>query len=270
MKLKSFNEKIEVDFDEASHVYTYKGKQFLSASTFVHKYQREFDKERISKTFSEDCGVPQEDILQMWGDNGNSASGFGTSVHLVLENYFKNEATGAIVQQAKGKKHNAALPNHPVLRDIITSLIKILPEGDTEQEALISLKDESVCGLVDNLLIIDSKKKICRVRDYKITYDALVESSFNKMDAPFSYLGTTKLAKYYVQLAFYSYMLDAKGWKVMGIDILNYDGSWSIHSLEREELMKLVLLVASEVNKGVMKNVSSLEDMINEMEQHVS
>ena len=131
------------------------------------------------------------------------------------------------------------------------------------------MKKDKICGLIDNLLIVDSKKKICRVTDYKITSDILVHSQSNKLSAPFDYLGDTKLAKYIVQLGFYSYLLQSSGWKVQGIDILNWDGAWTVHSLDGEKLMKVILLIGTEISKGVMKSDMTLEDMIKEMKQYV-
>ena len=264
MNLQSFNENIILDFNVEEHTYHHEGVQFLSASTFVKKYEQDFDKERISLAMSQSCNVPQADILQMWEDNGKSASTFGTAMHLVLENYFKNEKTGCMVQGAKGKEYNAAMPKHPVLRNLILTAKEITPDIESVQEACVSLKKDKICGLIDNLLIVDSKKKICRVTDYKITADILVHAQSNKLDAPFTYLGDTKVAKYIVQLGFYSYLLQSSGWKVQGIDILNWDGAWTVHSLEGENLMKVILLVGTEISKGVMKSDMTLEDMIKE------
>lgn len=245
-KLTSFNEGIEIYFDEAEHVYTYSNKTFKSATTWIKQYEEEFDSDRMSASCSKKWGIPQADILAVWQGNGDVASQFGTALHAVFEYYFTYKKIGALIQEKSGKNKNGAMPNHPFLQKLITDLEVIRTDGDTIQEALVSSKKHRVCGLIDDLLIVDRKKKICRIRDYKITFDIVVEK--NDLKKPFAYLGGSKLSKNFLQLSFYGYLLTASGWKVEGIDIFNWDGEWHKHSLDGSVLMKTILLVGSELS----------------------
>lgn len=229
--LKSFNEGLEISFDPVSHSYLYKGQPLMSASGFVKQYSKEFDKFGISKASSEKWGIPQQDILDLWEGNGKISAGFGTAIHAVLEHYFKYRSIGQTILEKSSKKVNAALPNHPFLQQLILDLEKLDTEpGIEHQEVLVSNVQMGYCGLIDKLKILDEKKKICRVQDYKITYD--IEKPGDKMLAPFDELSPTKLSKYLVQLSFYGNLLEMSGWNVQGLDIFNYDGSWSRHKLE--------------------------------------
>ena len=235
--LKSFNEGIDILFDPIEHTYHYKDRQFLSASSFIKDYTEEFDSIKMAYMVSEKTGVSQATIVDVWSSNGNIAAGFGTAIHNVLEHYYKYKEVGA-----KMKETNAAMPNHPFLRQLITELDKIKVDGETHQEVLISHQKKNICGQVDDLLILDAKKKICRIRDYKITADILVEKG--KLGAPFHTMKSNKLSKNYIQLAFYSYMMMAAGWKVEGIDIFNWNGEWTKYSLESTELGVLIMLIS--------------------------
>ena len=247
--LTSFNEGEDIYFDEPTHVYTHAktGKVFKSATTWLKGYEDQFDSDRISASCSKKWGIPQEDILGMWESNGNAASGFGTAIHAVMEHYFTYKTVGKAVQISAGKEKNAALPNHPFLQQLIFDLEKVRVDGDAVQEALVSSSKLGICGLIDDLFIVDRKKKICRIRDYKITFDILVEKT--DLKAPFGYLGGAKLGKNFVQLSFYGYLMSLSGWTIEGVDIYNWDGEWSVHTLEGPKLMKTMLLVGSELSK---------------------
>lgn len=241
--LTSFNEGKEIFFDVEKHEYTYKKKVLQSATVFIKDYEEQFDAARVSERCAEKWGIDQDQILNLWESNGNAASGFGTAIHAVFEHYFTYKKIGEEVQNAAGKEHNAALPNHPFLRQLIWDLEKIRVDGDCHQEALVSCVKKGLCGLVDDLYIVDRKKKICRIRDYKITFDIEVEK--NDLKDPFGYLGGSKLSKNFLQLSFYGYLMQLSGWTIEGIDIFNWDGEWHVHTLEGQKLMRTMVLIGS-------------------------
>ncbi len=239
--LKSFNEKATILFNVTDHIYTHKGVQFSSATSFVDEYIEDFDSARVSQLYSQKYGIDQDDILTIWDSNGQAAAGFGTAVHAVLEHYFTHKKLGAKMQKATGKDKNAAMPNHPFLQELIQTLELIRQDGDTRQEVCISMIKNHICGLVDDLLILDVNKKTCRIRDYKITADILLGGK--PLKKPFAYLGDNKLAKNFLQLSFYSYMMGMSGWTVEGIDIFNWNGSWNKYTLEGKDLTKTILTI---------------------------
>jgi len=232
--MKSFNENIEIDFDPIEHKYTHEGKKLKGGTTVTAEYHDGFDRERIASAFASKRNIDMPDVLALWDSGGNIAAGFGTAIHAVLEHYFT----------WKDKWEDCkAMPNHPFLIQLIKELEEIRIDGNTRQEVLVSLVDKGVCGLVDDLLI--TGKKTCRVRDYKITYNILENDK--ALYKPFTYLGSNKLAKNFLQLSIYSYMLEMSGWKVEGIDIYNWNGEWSHHMLEGDTLRKTILLVGTVV-----------------------
>lgn len=240
----SFNEKNTVIlFDPIEHVYTHKGKTLKSASLFIKEYEDQFDSERMSATCANKWGVDQDDLLNMWASNGEVAAGFGTAIHAVLEHFFTYKKFGAKVQEVAGKDKNAAMPNHPFLQKLINDLEQVRLDGEAYQEACISCVKQGICGQVDDLFIVDSKKKICRIRDYKITFDILVDKK--ELKAPFGYLGSNKLSKNFLQLSFYGYLMHLSGWTIEGIDIYNWNGEWKKYTLEGKDLMKTMALIAS-------------------------
>ncbi len=86
--VQSFNEpNVSLRFDEKLHRYTYQGKEFLSATNYIKRWVKPFDKEMISGFTARSLGVKQEEVLGLWNDSGKLAADFGTVIHNALENY---------------------------------------------------------------------------------------------------------------------------------------------------------------------------------------
>jgi hypothetical protein len=76
-----------------------------------------------------------------------------------------------------------------------------------------------LCGSIDRLQIVDRKKKIVRIQDYK-TDGNIHEKKYQLSDSPFKkVMGNELLDLHWLQLSFYAFILSLKGWKVEGLDI---------------------------------------------------
>lgn len=86
-----------IQFDEPTHVYTVKGssKGVISCTKFLHDYFPHFDPDTVIKKMMSSPKWPQnkyfgqtaEEIKKGWNDNGASASGAGTAMHLAIEQF---------------------------------------------------------------------------------------------------------------------------------------------------------------------------------------
>jgi hypothetical protein len=168
----------------------------------------------------------------MWDSTGEVASLFGKSIHLALEHYEKFKLLGKIMQDKKELAYNKALPNHPLLRDIVQRFYKQkLKKGAVETEVLVSNVKLGLCGLIDRLLVIDDKKKICRVQDYKVNINCEEEGK-DKFLGQFADLPPNKLSKYQLQLSFYARLLELSGWTVQGLDAYVFEDEWKCYPME--------------------------------------
>lgn len=240
VKLESFNEPgVFVDFDPIEHVYTYEGKKLESASGYTAKYGSKFAGEAIAAKCEKSWGVKKKDILAMWEGNRDVAADFGTALHKALEHYFNFKSMGETIMENTDKEENPALPNHPFLREIIDDF-ELLPleEGELVNEVFLTDIKNMRCGFADRLMILDKKKKVCRVQDYKINVDAEEESSKHKLKAPYNELPKNKISKYQVQMSFYADLLEKSGWTVEGLDVFVYEDKWTFYELEVLDIKK--------------------------------
>lgn len=214
----------KIYFDEPSHTYTNsKGQVYLSGSQYAKRFEKEFPKDVISGKMAKGADVPQQDILDFWSTKADVSSGFGTAIHLALENYAKYKELSNKLDDVKLAKDpdavakNGHIHDHPIINKCVTEFYKGREKEVTLNEALVIDHERRLSGTIDRLLLVDKKKKICRVQDFKT--NASIDD---------------KLAAYWHQLSFYASILTAKGWTVEGLDIFHYDGTW--HEYQSEVL----------------------------------
>ena len=99
-------------------------------------------------------------------------------------------------------------------------------------EALVTDSKTGWGGLIDRFAIIDSKKKIGRVQDYKVNIGAEDIDPNSKPLEPFSHLPANKLTKYALQMSFYAAILEKHGWTIEGLDVFVYEEKWVHYELD--------------------------------------
>lgn len=200
----------KIYFDEPSHTYTNsKGQVYLSGSQYAKRFEKEFPGDIISGKMAAKSGVDQQLILEAWDAKSDVSKGFGTAIHLALENYSKYKD----MSNTLDKQYH--IHDHPIISKCVKDFYKGRDKEITLNEALVIDHDRRLAGSIDRLLLVDKKKKICRVQDFKTNADI-----------------DDKLAAYWHQLSFYASILTAKGWTVEGLDIFHWNGKWTEYQSE--------------------------------------
>jgi len=229
---KSFNENIEIAFEPINHTYHYGDKKLISATEYIKKFYKPFDAETISAVSAKAWGVKQQDVKDLWDENGKLTSQLGNVIHKALETYDRFRELGQTINSNRELDGNYALPKHPIIKSAIEGFIAInKTTGEVIPEALITDIKNGFCGHADRILITDKKKKICKIQDYKINIDAEEIKSSDKPLAPFNTLPANKITKYQLQLSFYANMLEQSGWKVTGLDVFVLEDKWKHFAL---------------------------------------
>lgn len=225
---------VALAFDPLAHKYVNKqGKQYLSGSVFAHKYQHEFDEQKIVPDMAAKHEVPEEDIKNLWKIKGEASTSLGTAIHAALEMYGKYHALGEKLGSNKKPVVNTALHDQPILKNIVQKFFKDRMKEDAEYEVFVADDELMWCGQIDRLLITDRKKKICRIQDYKTNSDVNKKGFNGKLLAPFDDMPDTPLSGYWLQLSFYARIMQKHGWTVEGLDVLHFDGEdWVTYTRE--------------------------------------
>ena len=225
--MKSFNEDIDIDFNEKYHTYKHNGVQLTCFSTWVKQYYKPFPASIVATIMSKKHDVPKEDILGMWKSNGLLSANLGNLVEEAVQYYEEYESLGDDLG------NNNAMPKHPMLKKIVTEYFDLVrDDGEVIHQALITDVSTKKAGTADKLIVLDWDKKLCRLQDFKANIEAEKIDSKMKPLAPFSHLPANKLTKYQIQMSFYAHLLEKHGWTVEGLDALVYEDTWKVYPLE--------------------------------------
>jgi len=224
--IQSFTEDVAIDFDEASHTYTYKGKKFKGGTTFIKKYLVPFDKIVMSERIADGWGMSAEDIQSAWKLNQQFSIDFGHGIHKALE--FED-----LYRHHTKSKDGSRCFNikHPGLKNIVQEFFDLYDslgfKGDVLPEVVLTDIENGFCGTADRLLVTSWERKTCRLQDYKVNHSFNVKGSEQLTNLPEGMkLPNTKLSKLSLQLKFYAAMLEKQGWTVEAFDAFVYSDKW--------------------------------------------
>lgn len=207
---------------------------YVSGSKFPEAFYAPFDKESILEAMAKKFGVDKEAIEAMWQLNNEASTGYGTAIHAALENYDRNFDLGDKIKSVKTFKTkdpeigpNKALSKNPFIKKIVEDFHeKFGGDYDRFSEEFIWDKEFKLCGSVDRIKVVDFKKRVIRIQDFKTDGD-IHEKKYQLTDSPFYKLtqgdtpsmGKELLDYHWLQLSFYAFILERAGWKVEGLDI---------------------------------------------------
>lgn len=202
-------------------------KGFMSGSKFPEQFYQPFDREGILAAMAEKYNVDADAIEAMWKLNNEASTGYGTAIHAALENYDRNFKLGdktKFVKEFKTKPTeygpNRALSKNPFIKKIVEDFQDKFG-GDYERLSEVFIWDAGLklCGSIDRLVVVDRKKKIVRIQDFK-TDGNIHEKKYQLADSPFKdKMGSELLDYHWLQLSFYAFLLEIKGYDVQGLDI---------------------------------------------------
>lgn len=215
---------------------------YLSGSKFPEQFYGEFNSKDILEAIKKKHNLTDKEveaIQAMWDTNSLSSTNFGNAIHYAMENYDRNFALGDKIKSVKEFKTkppvigaNKALSRNPVLKKVVESFHEKFG-GDYIRfsEEFIWDKGLKLCGSVDRIKVVDLKKRIIRIQDFKTDAD-INETKYQLVDSPFYELtqgenptmGKTLLDYHWLQLSLYAFILQRAGWTVEGLDVYWMNG----------------------------------------------
>lgn len=218
IEIESFTgEKLLYD-DHAHTYYDMDGNKLQSGSYYASSQVKPFNKDGALIGSSKKHGVNKDELSNVWDLLGDVSKYYGSSIHAALDLYHKHSKLGEKVASSNGDEINYALSKLPHVREIVQSFVDTYGV-DAETEVLVTDVKNKMAGQIDRLAILDKKKKVCRIGDFKTNHT----------------LTPKKLEEYQHQLSFYAHILINHGWTVEGLDIYHFDGNEWTH-VEQEVL----------------------------------
>jgi hypothetical protein len=212
---KEIEKKLEVfkdplfSFDEASHVYKYKGEKFTSVTTFLKRFKVPFDKEFHSRKKAIELGVDQSVVLGMWDDKSKKSMDLGTKVHKYIEDFWS--------------QRNPEIPDEESVRERVNKFLDIYERRfnklvPLESELRIFSTKWKLAGTIDQpFLFFDEKSNriMLIIGDWKSNEefrdDAHHKGRYKKLLRPFNNLWENHHNEYSIQISIYRLILEQAG-----------------------------------------------------------
>lgn len=251
-KISIFDDK-DFIFEEVEHIYTYKGKRFISVTTFIENFIDKFDEDYWSKKKAEERGVDQQVVLNEWAVTRDRGCDLGTMVHEYIEDFYMGEP-----KEYEDEEVNERITKFHVIYDdrlkVLTPIVSELRVFDTEW---------MIAGTMDQLY---TYKGMLIIGDWKTNKQIKTDKdwAFNMMKYPFNRYKDNELNRYSIQISLYALILK----RMTNIEI-NYGFICHLPATGPAEIYKL-----KDFTKELEMYINSLgekeKEIINKMPQSTS
>lgn len=226
----------DVTFFDEPHKYFVDGKELISVTTIIHKYQEEFNEEYWSNYKSEQFSIEQKDILRAWEFINKKGTIKGSAIHDYAENLFQNkkyEYPKELILKEFGfdpvhreyeitKKHVDKF-----YKDSHSRLIPI------RTEFVVYDRESLIAGMLD-MLFWNVKYKVLQLYDWKTNKDFTFEMKSRHLLGDLFMLEDCDLELYSLQLDLYKYIIE----KNTGIKLGQSYLVWFSHNNDSYQLIK--------------------------------
>jgi hypothetical protein len=218
-------------FNEETHTYMYGKKTFVSVTTFIKNFVKEFDTEYQSrkkaiKILTEEGNeltevnikIYQNRLLTEWEDKKNVGCDLGSITHKTIEELLNNQPLTPILNDEASKRFLK-------FKKLYDSKIKdlIIPLG---QEIRIFSEELQLAGTIDCLVLRKHNDGVWRLEiwDWKTNkkMNSDKDKCWNKLLAPFNSEWENEVNKYSIQLNLYKLILASNGIYVDGECVVVY------------------------------------------------
>lgn len=205
-KIKIFDDE-KFKFDEPSHTYTYEGdkEEYVSSTTFIKRFIKEFDSDFYSKKVADREGRTQQEVLDDWEDIKVHACNLGTEVHEYIEDFYNNDCT---INEKYSFEFDESKKRVSKFHEIFeTRLNKLTP---LVSELRLFNRKWKLAGTIDQLYFY---KNTVILGDWKTNKKVKTDKdySFQNLLYPFNRYKDNEINKYSLQISLYRIMLEEVG-----------------------------------------------------------
>lgn len=244
---KLFTEFNDVTYYDEPHKYFLDGKQLISVTTLIGKYEDEFDAQYWGEIKGNQYNIDKDEIIHLWNYINKVGTTRGSIVHDYAENLFNNKVFPYPRQRVvdmfgndpiwdsylKAKKHVDTFYKF--------SKNKLIP---IKTELVVFDREHGIGGMVD-LLFYNIKAKEFQIWDWKTNKEfsgwnkengADVNEGKTNFTGPLAFLKNNDLNHYSLQLDTYKYIIEKNTGLKLGQSYL----VWVSHCEPRFEVIPTV------------------------------
>lgn len=226
----------DVTYHDDPHKYYVDGKELISVTTIIHRYQEVFDEEYWSAYKANEYGFSQQLVKRAWEFINKKGTMKGSAIHDYAENLFLNKVfpyPKELILNEFG--FDPVLPEYEITKrhvdkfydDVMGKLIPI------RTEMVVHDKDTLIGGMVD-MLFYNVRKKEFQIWDWKTNKAFTKEMKSRHLTGRLSILEESDLEIYSLQLQLYKYIIE----KYIGIKLGQSYLVWFLHNNESYEIIE--------------------------------
>jgi hypothetical protein len=226
----------DITFYDEPHKYFLDGKELISVTTLIHKYQEEFNEDYWSQYKADQFRLTQKEILRGWNFINKKGTIKGSGIHDYCENLFQNKKyeypkdlilnefgfDPVINEYNTTKKHVDKFYN-----DVRGKLIPI------RTEMVVYDRESLIAGMVD-MLFWNVRMKEFQIWDWKTNKDFTFEMKSRYLLHDLCTLEDCDMEIYSLQLELYKYIIE----KVLGIKLGKSYIVWFSHNNESYQIIE--------------------------------
>ena len=197
-------------FDEPHKYFNTKGEEYVSATTFIKKFKKEFQTKVMAEAYAQKRGLKVEDVIADWDLKRDVSTVKGTAVHNMAENWWNNKSfpydpTPAV----KNFGHDIIKEKYDKCEHLFKKFWADASENlvPVKMELVVGDDEYGLAGMVD-CLFWNKKSEMLEIWDYKTNKEIKTNNNFgNKMLHPISHLDECEMNTYSLQLGLYKHII---------------------------------------------------------------
>ena len=197
-------------FDEPHKYFNTKGEEYVSATTFIKKFKKEFQTQMMAEAYADRRNLKVEDVLADWDLKRDVSTVKGTLVHNMAENWWNNKAFPYDPSVAvKNFGHDIIKEKYDKCEFIFKKFWADASENliPVKMELVVGDDEYKIAGMVD-CLFWNKKSQWLEIWDYKTNKEIKTSNSYgNKMLHPISHLDECEMNTYSLQLGLYKHII---------------------------------------------------------------
>lgn len=197
---------MKIKLNEEDHKYTIGEKELISVSKVIDAYREEFKREEMAERYAMKNDMPVEAVLKMWDTKRTESCERGTLTHKKIEDLIRTGKIDVDNEEIKKMVFKAK-----EFIECVHGKEKIL------LEKIIYNNEWGIAGTAD-LLLVDEKRKIIDIYDWKTNEKYTNGNVYRTFKKPIEHLCESKYNGYALQLSIYGLlalsMPEFKGYKI--------------------------------------------------------
>ena len=200
----------DVTFYDVPHKYYLDGKELISVTTLIHRYQEDFDEEYWSEIKGRQHGLPPSQIKRAWRFINKKGTIKGSAIHDYAENKFLNKEFDYPLQIILNE-----FGFDPVMPEYIVSKKHVDKFYDDVQGKLIPIKTEyvvydreSLIGGMLDMLFYNVKVGEFQIWDWKTNKKFEIEKKERHLRDELCLIEDCDFEVYSLQLELYKYIIE--------------------------------------------------------------